>query len=174
MSIIIAIGHIVGAIIVLVAVGFGIIMIAGWENERNHKSALSEMSLSLGIPINELDNAEHHSKVIHYLATRFSSELLRNRLSDLSGSIQKGWRWLGILLQAGIFLGVIWFTITDDLSNSIHAWWIIAVELFFWISAVLFAQVCKLLTGRFPGQAGRGRKMLADAIEQPRSASVTD
>jgi hypothetical protein len=173
MSVLIAIGHIVGALIALVAFGVGILMLAGLEIERNRKSALQEASLSLGIPVSELDNPEHQAKVVQFVATRFSSELLRNRLSDLCGWVQMSWGWLGTLLQAGILLGVIWYTVTDDLSNSVYAWWIIAVAVFFWISSVLFALACKLLTGRFPGQARQARKMLADAIQQLSSVGAT-
>lgn len=174
MSALIAIGHIVGALIALVAFGVGILMLASWESERNRKSALQEMSLSLGIPVSELDSAEHQARVVQFVATKFSSELLRNRLSDLCGWVQTGWGWFGTLLQAGIFLGVIWYTVTDDLTNSVHVWWIIALAFFFWISSVLFALACKLLTGRFPGQARQARKMLADATEQLRSVGAID
>jgi hypothetical protein len=173
MSVLIAIGHIVGALIALVTFGVGILMLAGWEIERNRKSALQEASLSLVIPITELDNPEHHARLVQFVATRFSSELLRNRLSDLCGWVQMGWGWLNMLLQAGIFLGVIWYSVTDDLSNSVYAWWVIAVAFFFWISSVLFALACKLLTGRFPGQAKQARKMLADAIQQQSSVGAT-
>ncbi|WP_090903054.1 hypothetical protein [Azotobacter beijerinckii] len=164
MSVIIAIGHIVGALVVLFAFGFGVLMLAGWRSERNRKTALEEMSLALGIPISELDRAEHQATVVQFAAAKFSSELFRNRLSDLCGLIQIGWGWLGNLLQVGVLLGVIWFTVTDDLSNSINAWWVIAIAFFFWISSVLFALICKLLTGRFPGQARQARKMLAESV----------
>lgn len=174
MSALIAIGHIVGALIALVAFGVGILVLAGWEIERNRKSALQEASLSLGIPVSELDIPEHQARVVQFVATRFSSELLRNRLSDLCGWVQMGWGWLGTLLQAGIFLGVIWYTVTDDLSNSVYAWWIIAVAFFFWISSVLFALACKLLTGRFPGQARQALKTLSGATEQLRSVGAID
>jgi hypothetical protein len=83
--------------------------------------------------------------------------------------VQAGWGWIGTLLQGGVFLGVIWYTITGDLFNSVHAWWIIAVAFFFWISSVFFGLICRLLTGRFPGQAEQARKMLAEAVEQQRS-----
>jgi hypothetical protein len=173
MSTLIAIGHIFGALFALVALGIGILALAGWESGRNRKFALQEMSLSLGIPVDELDNAEHEAKVVQFVAARFSSELLRNRLSDLCGWVRTGWGWFGTLLQTGILLGVIWYTVTDDLSNSVYAWWIIAVAFFFWISSVFFALACKLLTGRFPGQARQARKMLAEAVEQRRPV-VTD
>ena len=169
MSTLIAIIHIVGAIIVLLAFGIGILMLAGWESERNQKIALQEASLALGIAVSDLDKAEHLEKIVQFAAARSSSELLRNRLSDLCGWIQTGWGWLSNLLQAGVLLGVIWYTITSDLSNSVHAWWVVAVAFFFWISSVLFAFACKLLTGRFPGQARKTRKFLAEAADRHRA-----
>ena len=174
MSALIAIGHIVGAIIVLFGFGIAVLMVAGWESERNRKAALQEMSLSLSIPVGELDNAEHQARVIEFAATRFSPELLRNRLSDLCGLIQTGWGWLGTVIQAGVLLAVIWYSVTDDLSNSVYAWWIIAVAFFFWVSSVLFALACKLLTGRFPGQARQARKMLAQVVEEQLTVVTND
>ncbi len=165
MSILIAIGHIVGAIIVSFVFGFCVLMLAGWELERNRKTAFKELSLALSIPVGDLDNKEHQDRIFQFVATRFSSELFRNRLSDLCGWIQTGWGLLSTLLQIGVLLGVIWYTITDDLSNSVQAWWIVAIAFSFWVSSVIFALICKLLTGRFPGQASQARKMLAETIE---------
>lgn len=167
-------GHIVGAIIVLLAFGIGILMLSGWERERNQKVALQEASLALGIAVTDLDNVEHQEKIVQFAAARFSSELFRNRLSDLCGWIQIGWGWLSNLIQAGVLLGVIWYTFTGDLSNGVHAWWVVAVAFFFWISSVLFALACKLLTGRFPGQARQARKLLAEAVEGRRASQAND
>ena len=169
MSVLIAIGHILGAIIVLSTFGIGILMLAAWETERNQKSAIQEACLALGITVDEIDDAEHQEKIVQFVAARFSSELFRNRFSDLCGWIQTGWIWLSILIQACVLLGVIWVTVTGDLSNSVHAWWVLAVWFFFWISSVLFALACKLLTGRFPGQAKQGRKILAEEVEKQRA-----
>lgn len=169
MSVLIAIGHVLGAIIVLSTLGIGVLMLAAWETERNQKSAIQEACLALGITVDEIDNAEHHEKIIQFAAARFSSELFRNRFSDLCGWIQTGWGWLSFLVQACVLLGVIWVTITRDLSNSVYAWWVLAVWFFFWISSVLFALACKLFTGRFPGQAKQARKSLAEAVEKQRA-----
>jgi hypothetical protein len=160
----IAIGHIVGAVVVLVAFGISTLMLAGWESERNQKTALQEASLALGIPVDHFDNTEHQETIIQFAAERYSSELLRNRLSDLCGWIQTGWGWASNLLQVGVLLGVIWYAVTDDLSNGVYAWLIIGIALFFWISSVIFGYACKLLTGRFPGQARQARKLLAQTI----------
>lgn len=174
MSVLIAIVHIVGALIVLIAFYVSILMLAGWENERNQKRALEEASLALGIPVGELDNVENQTKVAQFMATRFSSELFRNRLSDLCGWIQTGWAWLGTLLQVSVLLATIWYTLTDELSNSVHAWWIVAIAFFFGIASVLFALICKLLTGRFPGQARQARKILAKFVRESYAMGTYD
>lgn len=170
MSAVIAIAHTLGAIVVLLVYSAGVMALAAWENERNRKVALEEMSVALGIPAGELNDEKHKSKVVQFLGAKFSSELLRNRLSDLCGWIQTVWGWLGMLIQVGVLLGVIWYTFTDDLSNGVHAWWIIAIAFFFSVSSVLFALICKLLFGRFPGQARQARKMLAEVVQQQRAA----
>lgn len=160
MNALIAFAHIVGAVIVLFAFGMGYLLFANWVDENNRKATAQEASLALGIPVNEFEAAEHQERIIRFAAERFSSELLRNRLSDLCGWFRAGWDWLSNLLQAGVLLGVIWYTVTDDLSNSVYAWSIVAIAVFFSISSLLFSLVCKVLTGRYPGQARITRKML--------------
>lgn len=173
MSALVAIGHIVGALIALVAFGVGVLMLAAWERERNQKVAIEEMSLALGIHVSELENPEHQAKVVQFAADRFSSELFRNRLSDLCGRVQTGWSWLGVLVQVAVLLGVIWYTFTDNLSNSVHAWWIVGIAFFFWIVTAIFALICKLLTGRLPGQARGARKVLAKLVNEQRAVVTT-
>lgn len=164
MSVLVSISHIAGAIAVLVAFGLGLIMLAAWEQERNQKSAFQEASFALGIPIDDLGKDENLDRLIQYSAAKYSAELFRNRFSDLCGWIQLGWVWLSNIFQTAVLLGVIWYTVTDDLSNAVNAWWVVVAAFFFWISSALFALTCKLLTGRFPGQARQVRKALAQVI----------
>lgn len=166
MSVLIATGHIIGALVALIVFSLGVLMLAGWESERNQKSALQEMSIDLGIPVSELNNKEHQNRIIEFVAHRFSSELLRNRLSDFCGLLQTCWNWIGTLIQAGAILTILWYTVTDDLANSVYTWLILAVAFFFWISSALFALTCKLLTGRFPSQARQARKSLANLVQE--------
>ena len=172
MTALVATGHIIGTLIALTAFSVGALLLAGWESERNRKFALQEMSIELAIPVGELNNAEHQTKVIEFFAHRFSSELLRNRLSDFCGLLQTGWGWMGALIQVGALLACIWYTATDDLSNGVYAWLIVAVSFFFWVVSVLFALTCKLLTGRFPNQARQSRKLLANIAEEERVISA--
>lgn len=165
MDLVIAIGHILGAFFAISLLGIGIFLIANWEKDRNLKLLNEEASLALGISIHELDNnPEHIPKVIQFVSTRFSNELLRNRLSDLCGLIRSIWGWLCLILQAGIFIAVIWYTFTDDLGIAVYAWVIIPLELLFWVISIGFSLLCKLLTGRYPGQAKQARKSLVNFI----------
>lgn len=163
MPIVATIAHILGAVIALIAFGFATVLLSTWELERNKKRAVEDASITLGIPIAELDDPEHGQRVTQFVAERSSSELLRNRLSDLCGFVLAGWGWLSNLLQLGVLLAVIWSSVTEDSSNAVYAWSIIAVAFFFWISSVIFGLSCKLLTGRYPGQARQARKFLAEA-----------
>ena len=167
----IATGHLLGSVILLTLLLGLITMLSTWEIERNQKLALQEMSIELAIPVDELDKAEYQPKLIEFIAHRFSSELLRNRLSDFCGLLQTVWVWMGGIIQTGAFLAIIWYTVADDSSNSVYAWLIVPVALLFWFASVLFALTCKLLTGRFPNQAKQARKMLANIAEEKRIVS---
>jgi hypothetical protein len=171
MSGIVAIVHILGAIVANSVLGFGILVLGSWEAKRNQKAAVEEVSVALGIPADSLERAEHASKLLQFAAARFSPELLRNRLSDLCGWISTAWGWLSILLQVGVLLTVIWFSITDGPQNAIYAWWAVAIIFIFWIPQVLFSFLCKLATGRFPGQARQARKQLAKYLRNQRESS---
>jgi hypothetical protein len=169
MNVIIAIAHALGAIIAVFAFGAAVLALSAWELRRNQKAAAEEVSIELGIPVESLDNAENASKVIRFTAARFSSDLFRNRLSDLCGWVQIGWGWLGTLLQVGVLIGVIWYSFTDGAQNAVHAWWVVGIAFFFWVTAVAFGLVCKLITGRYPGQARQARKQLAEYVRNRRA-----
>ncbi|MGH8475604.1 MAG: hypothetical protein ACRER2_07520, partial [Methylococcales bacterium] len=172
MSTIIAIAHVLGTIIAVFAFSAAVLALSAWELKRNQKAATKEVSIALGIPVESLDNAENSSKVVTFTAARFSSDLFRNRLSDLCGWVQIGWVWLGTLLQVGVFIGVIWYSVTDSAQNAVHAWWVVGIAVFFWIVSVAFGLLCKLVTGRFPGQARQARKQLAEYVRN-QSAKLT-
>jgi hypothetical protein len=139
-------------------------MLSAWMDERSRKGSLDELSFELGIPASELDKPEHHDAILKFVSARFSSELLRNRLSDLCGWISLGWLWLGALLQLGVLLTVIWYTVTQERSTAVMAWSIIAIALFFLIVGTMFNLLCRLLTGRYPGQARRARRSLVKHV----------
>ena len=170
MSVIIAFVHIIGAVIAVLALGVAVIVFGAWELKRNQKAALEEMSIALGIPVERLDDSENSSRIVQFSAARFSSDRFQNRLSDLCWWIQTAWGWLGMLIQAGLLIGVICYSITDGPSNAIYVWWVLAIAFLFLIVSIVFAYVCKLFTGRFPGQARQVRKNLAEFVKNHQTA----
>jgi hypothetical protein len=164
MSITIALAHIIGAVIAMLAFGLGVLALGAWELKRNQIAASEEMSTALGIPLDQLDDPENANRIIQFVAERFSSERFQNRLSDLCWWIQAVWVLSGNLIQVGILIAVVWYSVTDDRSNAIYAWLVLAIAFLFWVISVAFALVCKLFTGRFPGQARHARKSLAEFV----------
>lgn len=164
----IAILHIVGAILGTIAFGVIVLLISSWEIERNNRALLEDLALTLGVAVEDVTDEKHSSKIVALTSERFSNDRFSNRLSDLCGVVRTAWDWLGSLLQIGTFLGILWFTVTESLTNAIYAWWIVAIGVFFWIAGVLFALACRLLTGRYPGQAKKARKGMAEFLNARR------
>ena len=119
MSFLIAVAHLVGAIIVVGLLGLAVQIGANWESRRSEKRLLADLSLELGIPISDLDLENPLPSVIELLSQRFSRDLFRNRLSDFCGLVRTGWLGIGSLAQLGVLLVVVWYTFTDDLGNAV-------------------------------------------------------
>ena len=165
MDILIAIAHIAGSVIVVILISVISVLISSWELARNQKIAAEEMSLMLGVKVEDLEKEELWPKILEVVSEKFSSELLRNRVSDFCGLIRMLWAWIGILIQVGVLLIVIWFTVTDSIENAAYAWFIVSISIIFGLISVAFSLICKLLTGRYPGQAKQARKEAAEWVK---------
>ena len=163
MNLLVAISHIVGSVLALIVLGVAGYYLGIWEAKRNQRRALENAAVELGVPVYELDNADIEPQVLQFSARRYSADLLSNRLSDLSGIIRTAWGWLGLLLEAGILAAVVWYTVTSSLANASYAWVAVAVAIAFWALSVAFSLICKLFTGRYPGEAEAARKFLVNA-----------
>ncbi|MDD5321039.1 MAG: hypothetical protein PHD43_10585 [Methylococcales bacterium] len=172
MEILIAIAHILGSIIAVIVFGFLVMLVAAWESERNQKRVLEETSVSLGVKVKDLNNEELAPKILQLSSERFSSELLRNRLSDFCGLIRTIWGWLGSLSQVLVLVAVIWYTITDSSENAVYAWFVVGMSISFWVVSVVFSLICKLFTGRYPGEAKQARKVAADWLKNQGSETT--
>jgi hypothetical protein len=158
--------HIAGSIIAYLLLTAGISFLAVWESQRNERRALENAAVELGVPVSSLNNPELAPQLIKLSSSRYSTELLRNRLSDLAGALVRIWAWLGWALELGVLVAVIWYTATSSTSNAVFAWLIIGIALVFWSVSIIFSLVCKLLTGRYPGEASRARKALLAYVNQ--------
>ncbi len=165
MEILIASANIIGSVVILGLFGFVVILFSAWELTKNQKQALEEASLALAIRVEDLDKEEHLQKLLKYFSEKFSPELFRNRFSDFCGFIRSAWVWLSNIVQAVILIAVLWYTITDDTQNAVYAWSIVGVAIFSFLVSIIFSLTCKLLTGRYPGQAKVARKVVAEWAE---------
>lgn len=160
----IAVGHILGSIAASVVFFFMVMLIASWELERNQKRRLLETAIKLGVTVDDLNSEELIPRLLQLSSERFSSDLIKNRVSDLFGVVRTVWGWLGSLLETGVLLGVIWYTITESLDTAVYAWCAVAIAIFFWLASVAFSLVCQFLTGLYPGEARQARKALGEFI----------
>ncbi|WP_268800018.1 hypothetical protein [Pseudomonas huanghezhanensis] len=164
----IAILHTLGAVVATMAFGVIVLFISSWENERSKKVVQHKLAITLGVAVDDLADKRLFSRIIASTSERFSNDRISNRLSDLCGTVQTAWGWFGWLLQIATFIAVVWFTFAESLSNAIYAWWIIAIGVFFFVTSVLFALACRLLTGRYPGQTKKVRKTMAEVLSAQR------
>jgi len=160
MDIIFALFHILGSLITVLIVFLAIGEFAKWDYERNKKLEREELSLALNLKIDEIFLNKNMPRVIEYSTIKFSDELLRNRLSDFIGIIRSLFDWIGFLLMPIVFLAVIWFTVIENTDHAVFSWAVIGVAIFFFILTMLLSSICKLITGRFPGEAKAQRESL--------------
>jgi hypothetical protein len=168
-----AVVHVLGALGASIAFAFLVVLITAWEQEHTRKRVLQSMSIAMGVPAASIETDESLvPQIIEYASRRFDSELLRNRLSDLSGMLRTAWGWLGGLIQVGIIAAVAWSMFVEGAESARYMWSVPAVAVFFWLTSVGFSLACLLLTGRYPGEAKAGRKVLAKTIEQRHASAA--
>ena len=167
----VAIAHLFGALLAMIALGVVTLLVATWESKRNTKVEWVEIATRLGVAVESLEDESMTPRVIELISERFSNDRISNRFSDLCGILRTMWSWFGSLLQIATFLGVTWYTITESLSNAVFAWWIFGLGLFFWVIGILFSLSCRFLTGRYPGQAKQVRKAMAAFLRTQRQQS---
>lgn len=163
-DLLVAFAHIGGTVVVSLVLGFLFLAFGAWWGKKIQKAADEEASIALGVSVAQLNDEKLIPRIIQLSSERFSRELLKNRISDLCGLVRTLWNGLGSLLSAGVLLAVIWYTIKDGLNNAAFAWTTIGISLFFSFVSVVFSLTCRLITGRFPGEASMARKNTAEFL----------
>jgi hypothetical protein len=166
MTTLLAIAHFAGVVVAYFLFGIVSALLGEWNAQRVSKKLVGEAAMSLGLTTDELDDAKNNPQVERYLAQRSSSELLRNRFSDLAGLLLTIFYWICGIASLLVLLGVGYATVTDELANAVHVWWILPLNLVGWVIGLVWCFTCLLLTGRYPGEAKLARKGLLQAIEQ--------
>lgn len=161
MTTIVAVAHIVGALVALEILGIGFIRFAHWSDAKGRTKALADIASALSIPLADIEDPAHSTSIVEHLRNRFDPALLDNRLSDLCGTLQVYWKWAGYLVQYGFLVLVMWQALTYDKTVSVYAWLVLAIALLAWSFSLLFSWLCHVSTGRYPGQARRTLKKLS-------------
>jgi hypothetical protein len=165
MEILFSIGHIIGS---LIAFGIMIIILANLGDRvqaKANKQTREEILIATGIKIEDLYKKKNARETLKVFSEKFSSDLLKNRISDFCGSILKFWDFLGVIAYVATLIIVLWYTVAHGTENAIYAWLIVPMGIFFWSAYTLFFIICKLLTGRYPGFAKYYRELAADMVQ---------
>lgn len=152
--------NIVGALIVVSLLGMLWAIVAGWINRREKDAIERDMSLDLDLKMGAPPNDETVSMTRKWMAERYSSELFRNRFSDVCGWIRLAWDSLTGLVILAIFATVLWETVTSDAADAKAVWLVVPVWAALAAPSLAFSMTCKFITGRYPGQARSVRKEL--------------
>lgn len=164
--------HIVGAVIALILMSTLLYVFAAWIDKSYSRRVMQQASIDLALPISDLSSPAFERDLIRYFGAKYSHDLLKNRLSDLLGAMLTAYTWVASLVQI-VFIGfVIWFTLTDDQGNAVYAWFVLPISLIAFVLALGVHYLCVLLTGRFPGQANQGRKMLSQSVDRSAAPSA--
>lgn len=122
-----------------------------WMTGRYQKQIQQDMCRDLAI--HEISDSEH-GKVITYLSAKYSSEMLRNRLSDFVGLLLN---ITGAVVELGsiAFLGyVVYIALSRGYDDEWSTLWLATLFHFFYIVLWLVVVIlCKFLTNRFPSEA---------------------
>jgi hypothetical protein len=163
----VAIAHLIGAVLAYFVLGIAAGM--GWVlwQQRIRQKSYEELSGRFNIPASQVqsEDDENSPRMLQYFAERSSSELLRNRLSDFCGVLLVAWNILGLVATLGWFLLIAWSTFTENKNDANQVWWLFAINLVFVLIAIAFWGICRLLFGRYPGEARRLRKYLAQVVK---------
>ena len=172
MDILIATAHILGTIIASIVFGCVEMVVSVSVNNKMLNQGKEDISVRLGISIEDLDKEVHAPKLVILSSEKYNSELFRNRFSDFCGLVLLAFVWLSLLVLAIALIAVLWFTITDNTENAVYAWFLLGIYILRLLTIIIFSYICKFLTGRIPGEAKAARKVVAECIKDSSALRV--
>lgn len=166
MNTLIAIGHIIGCITVVLSISAVAALLTIRFQNKTADKAFYEVCLQAGIPIEKAEEPDNANHILKVQLDKFSPDYFQNRLSDFIGVLVT----VLVITQTIVLLGVtgvvIWNTITDSLSNAKWIWTLLPLQLAFILLNLLIYVMTSLLTGRTPGQAKSVRSALLQYAQQ--------
>lgn len=162
----IAVLHLVGALLSMLILSTALYLVGAWIDRSNAERVLQDASITLARPLAQLETPEFNPEIIRYFAAKYTDDLMQNRLSDFLGLLLAAFNWLVLLVETVVFVAIAWFSFTDNQGNAVYAWIVPAIAVASFAIAMCIIALCKLMTGRFPGEARRARRGLAECINR--------
>ena len=149
--------HIAGTLVTL----FVLMVVSGavseWRSQQRSRDVMVKAAIHLDVPLQELETGKHDKDLARFLAERFDTDRISNRLSDLFRPLVIVVEGISYVSQLGVVGVAAWRVFTVDPAYGVHAWFAVGIALFFLIVVAIVVAVCKLVTGRAPGEAKHGR-----------------
>lgn len=152
--------HIFGAIIlqIVLFVAYCILSLRSMNKYQDYYSM--ELSMQLGVPIDEIENKENESALKKYLAEKYSDDLWSNRFANLFGYLHYAIRAIGLIAILAYNVMAIYFVVTGLENAHRLLWFGSALMVFYYVIELLLWKSCRFLTGRIPGQPKESLKHL--------------
>lgn len=161
-----AVVHIVAALALTGGLIYATLILSRTWGERADRQIHEQISIALGIPVSTLRRGEPTPEFIGHLSGRYSNDLLRNRLSDLWDTTLLVWDLLAHLMLIAVAGFFLWAVAADGREWAKGMWFVPAVFVACKCVEAAMNLMCLALTGRYPGEAKRWRKALAETIER--------
>lgn len=165
--------HLVGTIVVLVAVMFLSGIIDSRVSHKRLERVLDAASVKLNLPRDGVFAGEFNSEIARYLAERYDADQWLNRISDVGRPFWLAGEWLSYSAQLAIVVFAGWFAFTDDPSYAAVAWFAVLVAFLMWALIACSTALLYVLTGRVPGEAIDARA-LSVRLRNDRDISPTN
>lgn len=161
-----ALVHIVGPLALTGGIYYTVLILSRKWDARAESQIYLQISIALGIPASTLKKDEPTPEFIGHLSDRYSNDLLRNRVSDLWDATLLIWDLLTHLMLTAVAGFVLWGVATDDKEWANGMWFVPALFLACKCVEAAMVTMCWAITGRYPGEAKRWRKAIAETIVQ--------
>lgn len=158
----IATGHIVGALLLTIFIWVVSVEFEKWLVARMGSISPAQVAAELRVSVEDLESPDQ----IEILLRPYRNDLFVNRLSDFAFVLKEVWFWFGAVVTFWVVIFVLWNTAFGDRSSAVLAWAAPALTLFFLISLLIGDFVCRLLTGRNPGEAKQKRRVAAEYFKR--------
>jgi hypothetical protein len=139
---------------------------SGWGERVKRNKNYEDFSMALRVPVNGLLRGQHTPELVQHLSGKYSSELLKNRLSDLWDKVLLVFDTLLHLGMIGGIGSILWQIDAKDPERAVEIWGVPAIFVFFKVIESATVVMCVLLTNRYPGEAKLWRKEVSKHIEQ--------